>query len=106
MNEFAGRLNDLAGRIDRLGPERRDPERFHVEKDAIAHALRKLAGELGARPGSSGKRGLFAAGDVVVAGRRIGAEVRRARSRISPRREDAGRPERERIWPRKGNSTS
>ena len=106
MNEFAGRLNDLAARIDKLTPRRRDPERFHVEKDEIAHALRKLGLELGARQRLSAKRGLFAAGDVVVAGRRIGAEVRRARSRISPRREDAGRPERERIWPRKGNSTS
>ena len=106
MNAFADRLVDLAGRIDKLGPRRRDPEQFHVEKDAIAHALRKLAGELGARTDLSAARGRFSAGDVVVAGRRIGAEVRRSRRTMSPRRDDAGLPEMELIWPRKGNSTT
>lgn len=106
MNEFAGRLQDIAGRIDKLTPRRRDPERFHIEKDEIAHALRRVADELGARQDLSATRGRFSAGDVVVAGRRIGAEVRRARSTRSPRRHDGGLPEMERIWPRNANSTS
>ncbi|WP_370319225.1 hypothetical protein [Oricola sp.] len=36
---------DLAARIDRLSPDRRNPEAFHVEKDEIAQALRKIAQE-------------------------------------------------------------
>ena len=33
----------LAGMARRLCPDRRDPERFHVEKDAIERELRRLA---------------------------------------------------------------
>ncbi|MDX5930504.1 hypothetical protein [Acidiphilium acidophilum] len=33
----------LAARIARLGPYRRDPERYHVEKSEIAAELRRLA---------------------------------------------------------------
>lgn len=36
-------LLDLANRVRRLSPSHRDPEAFHVEKDAIAHSLRRLA---------------------------------------------------------------
>lgn len=36
-------LNELARRIDRLAPSRHDPEAFHLEKDAIARTLRRLA---------------------------------------------------------------
>ena len=38
-----GTLLQLAARVRRLCPDRRDPERFHVEKDAIEKALRRLA---------------------------------------------------------------
>ena len=33
----------LAARVRRLCPDRRDPERFHVEKDAIERELKRLA---------------------------------------------------------------
>ena len=36
-------LDALADRVRRLLPSHRDPEAFHVEKDAIAQALRRLA---------------------------------------------------------------
>ena len=38
-------LEALARRIDRLVPDRRDPEAFHVEKSEVAAALRRLANE-------------------------------------------------------------
>jgi hypothetical protein len=36
-------LARLAAAVARLAPDRRDPEKFHVEKDAIAAELRRLA---------------------------------------------------------------
>lgn len=36
-------LLDLADRIRRLGPDRRDPEHYHCEKSEIAAELRRLA---------------------------------------------------------------
>ena len=36
-------LDALADRVRRLRPSHRDPEAFHVEKDAIERALRRLA---------------------------------------------------------------
>jgi hypothetical protein len=36
-------LDALADRVRRLLPSHRDPERFHVERDAIERALRQLA---------------------------------------------------------------
>jgi hypothetical protein len=38
------RLRDLADRVRRLPPpDRRDPERFHVERDHLAAELRAVA---------------------------------------------------------------
>jgi hypothetical protein len=36
-------LEALAGEVARLEPSRRDPERFHIEKDRLAAKLRQLA---------------------------------------------------------------
>ena len=36
-------IGDLADRVRRLCPDRRDPERFHIEKSEIEHELRELA---------------------------------------------------------------
>ncbi|WP_290689983.1 MULTISPECIES: hypothetical protein [unclassified Haematobacter] len=36
-------LGDLADRLRRLCPDHRDPERFHIEKSEIEHALRSIA---------------------------------------------------------------
>jgi hypothetical protein len=38
-------LDDLARRVRRLEPLRRDPEAFHAEKSEIAEALRQAASE-------------------------------------------------------------
>ena len=38
-----GTLLQLAARVRHLCPDHRDPERFHVEKDAIERELRRLA---------------------------------------------------------------
>lgn len=38
-----GPLDELAGRVARLIPCRRDPEAFHLEKADIAAELRRLA---------------------------------------------------------------
>ena len=47
----------LAGMARRLCPDRRDPEHFHIEKDAIERALRRLAGRVPAsRPSSRRQR--------------------------------------------------
>lgn len=39
-------LAELARRVTRLCPDRRDPERFHADKSVIAAALAELAREL------------------------------------------------------------
>ena len=35
-------VDDLVQRVRRLGPDHRDPHRFHEEKSEIAHDLAKL----------------------------------------------------------------
>ncbi len=47
------RLADLARR---LCPDRRDPERFHIDRDAIERELRRLAGR-SACASASGRSG-------------------------------------------------
>jgi hypothetical protein len=42
--ELAEHIRGLAQRVRRLLPLARDPEAFHVEKDAIVHELLRLAG--------------------------------------------------------------
>lgn len=39
-------LHDLARQVQRLLPDRRDPERFHADKSEIAAALRRLARQM------------------------------------------------------------
>lgn len=39
-------LAELAHRIERLCPDHRDPERFHIEKSEIAYDLTRLAERL------------------------------------------------------------
>jgi len=39
-------LTDIADAVQRLTPDRRDPERFHAEKSEIVAALRRLAREI------------------------------------------------------------
>ena len=39
----SGALEELAERVSRLSPDRRNPEQFHVEKSELAHELRRLA---------------------------------------------------------------
>lgn len=39
----AATIHELARRVARLAPCHRDPERFHIEKSEIVHALRRLA---------------------------------------------------------------
>jgi hypothetical protein len=36
-------LLECARLLDRLAPDYHDPERFHLQKDALAHELRRLA---------------------------------------------------------------
>lgn len=36
-------LLDLAKRVSRLGPDRRNPEQFHIDKSEIVAELRRLA---------------------------------------------------------------
>lgn len=45
MTALAQRLSELAARVVRNEPDRRDPERFHQEKSDIAHQLRRIAKE-------------------------------------------------------------
>jgi hypothetical protein len=45
MSTIADRLAELAARVVRNEPDRRDPERFHTEKSDIAHQLRRIAKE-------------------------------------------------------------
>jgi hypothetical protein len=47
--EEACELAELAARVRRLVPSHRDPERFHLEKSEIEHALRRLARNAKAR---------------------------------------------------------
>lgn len=58
---FSEIVEDLAHRVSRLGPDRRDPHRFHEEKSEIAHQLRELSRVLpwggctgNSHPGNSG----------------------------------------------------
>jgi hypothetical protein len=43
MTDAAAVMLDLAERLARLAPSRHDPERFHLDKAELVHALRKLA---------------------------------------------------------------
>ena len=36
-------LLEIARLVDRLAPDRHDPELFHMQKNALAHELRRLA---------------------------------------------------------------
>ena len=42
----AEQLRDLSRQVRRLVPDRRDPERYHLDKDASAKALVRLARRL------------------------------------------------------------
>lgn len=44
----AGKLSEIAGQVARLSPDRRDPERFHLDKSEIVASLRRLAREIAA----------------------------------------------------------
>ena len=49
----AGRLDELASRLNRCSFSNADPERFHVERNAIVVEMRRMAGRFrgeGARP--------------------------------------------------------
>jgi hypothetical protein len=46
MVRIADRLEELARRVDRLIPLRRDPDAFHEEKSEIAAQLRQVAKEV------------------------------------------------------------
>ncbi|MBB2163840.1 hypothetical protein HLH26_04685 [Gluconacetobacter sp. 1b LMG 1731] len=41
----AGPLDDLARAVQRLIPDRRDPEKFHADKSEIVAMLRRMARE-------------------------------------------------------------
>lgn len=43
-------LEDLARRVDRLSPDHRDPERFHLDRSDIVAELRLLARSTEASP--------------------------------------------------------
>jgi hypothetical protein len=40
---LAERLADVARRLQKLAPDRRDPERYFVEKSELLHDLRQIA---------------------------------------------------------------
>jgi hypothetical protein len=42
-SDLANYLRDLANRVERLAPSRNNPELFHLNKNEVVHALRKLA---------------------------------------------------------------
>jgi hypothetical protein len=46
LSTLGSQLDALAARVARLSPCRRDPERFHIDKSDLAHAMRLLASEL------------------------------------------------------------
>lgn len=46
----ADELDELASRLNRCSPSRVDPERFHVERDDIVRAMRRLARQLARQP--------------------------------------------------------
>jgi hypothetical protein len=41
--DWRGELLQFARLLDRLAPDHHDSERFHLQKDALAHELRRLA---------------------------------------------------------------
>jgi len=46
----AARIHGIVRRLRRLGPDRRDPERYHVERDGLCRELLDLARDAGWRP--------------------------------------------------------
>jgi hypothetical protein len=66
MNPERDAIMNLADRVRRLAPSHRDPEKFHVEKDEIERALRRLAVGKRSRPPVEGA----AVGRMRVAGGR------------------------------------
>ena len=47
--DIADELDDLAGRVRRLSPNRRDPEQYHEDKSEIEADLRRLSREVSDR---------------------------------------------------------
>lgn len=45
--DFGGQLSDLARQVARLGPDHRNPHKFHEDKADVADQLRRLARALG-----------------------------------------------------------
>jgi hypothetical protein len=82
-------LCDLAGRLQRLRPDRHDPERFHIERGEIVERMYRLAEELGHpyRKDSHDRRAnpkapaTTSTGITVVAGRMVRVERRGAKPR-------------------------
>jgi hypothetical protein len=74
-------LRDLAGRVRRNLPRRIDPERFHVELDAIARRLLDLSTELCGREPERSERVVIKRRLVrttaIVKGKRVVVERRR-----------------------------
>ena len=46
MAQIAEKLEELARRVDRLIPRRRDPDAYHDEKSEIVAQLRQVAKEV------------------------------------------------------------
>lgn len=46
LNPDSAELLALSRAVLQLGPDRRDPERFYLDKSEISHRLKKLAREL------------------------------------------------------------
>jgi hypothetical protein len=76
--ELAEHIRGLARRVRRLLPLARDPEAFHVEKDAIAHDLNRLAAGI-APERRSGKSiaGKLQTTQIIVNGRLVTVQQRR-----------------------------
>jgi hypothetical protein len=45
LADWRGRLEAIARRLDRLAPDRRDPDRYFEEKSDLVGELRKMAHE-------------------------------------------------------------
>ncbi len=54
--EPAGRLAQIAAKVERLSVSHRDPETFFIERSEIAEELRAVARVLPTRPGAGPKR--------------------------------------------------
>ncbi|MFZ1109905.1 MAG: hypothetical protein WAN43_16340 [Rhodomicrobium sp.] len=85
--EISDRLRHLAGRVDRLRPDRHDPVKYFEDRDEIRRDLETMANELSPQTAiqRTNPRAAFSARDVFARGRVVKVVTRGRGARSAAR---------------------